>query len=116
MLPCQDDSAVLAKKLRPIVQAVATAYPAASVELWATDEHRVGLKPILHKVWCFDGKRPIAPVQHRYEWRYVVGFVQPASGQTLFHLATTVSIPLFAIELAAFAEAVGASPTKGLSE
>ena len=55
-------------------------------------------------------------MQHRYEWRYVVGFVQPASGQTLFHLATTVSIPLFAIELAAFAEAVGASPTKGLSE
>ena len=25
------------------------------VELWTVDEHRVGLKPILHKVWCFDG-------------------------------------------------------------
>jgi hypothetical protein len=23
------------------------------------------LKPILHKGWCFDGKRPLAPVQHR---------------------------------------------------
>jgi transposase len=70
------------------------------------------LKPILHKVWCFDGKRPLAPVQHRYDWRYLVGFVHPASGRSIFHLATSVSIPLFEAELAAFATAVGASPTK----
>jgi transposase len=76
------------------------------------DEHRIGLKPILHKVWCFDGQRPIAPVQHRYEWRYLVGFVHPASGRTVFHLASTVSIPLFEVELAAFARAVGAGPRK----
>ena len=42
----------------------------------------------------------------------VVGFVHPASGRTIFHLATSVSIPLFEVELAAFAHAVGASPTK----
>jgi hypothetical protein len=59
------------------------------------DEHRIGLKPILKKVWCFDGRRPLAPVQHRFDWRYLVGFVHPASGRTIFHLATTVSIPLF---------------------
>ncbi len=76
------------------------------------DEHRIGLKPILHKVWCFDGQRPLAPVQHRYEWRYLVGFVHPASGRTIFHLASTVNIPLFEVELAAFAREVEASPTK----
>ena len=28
------------------------AYPTArKVELWAQDEHRIGLKPILRKVW-----------------------------------------------------------------
>jgi transposase len=70
------------------------------------------LKPILQKVWCFDGKRPLAPVQHRYDWRYLVGFVHPSSGRTIFHLATSVSIPLFEAELAAFAKAVGAGPTK----
>jgi transposase len=91
---------------------VATAFPQATVELWAVDEHRIGLKPILHKVWCFDGQRPLAPVQHRYEWRYLVGFVHPASGRTVFHLATSVNIPLFEAELAAFAQTVGASPTK----
>ena len=51
-------------------------------------------------------------VQHRYAWRYLVGFVHPASGHTIFHLATTVSIPLFEVELAAFARQVGAGPDK----
>jgi transposase len=100
------------KKIRPFVQAVATAFPQARIELWATDEHRIGLKPILQQVWCFDGQRPIAPVQHRYDWRYLVGFVHPASGRTRFHLATSVSIPLFEAELAAFARQVGAGPRK----
>jgi DDE superfamily endonuclease len=100
------------KKLRPLVQAVATAFPHAQVELWTMDEHRIGLNPILHKVWCFDHERPIAPVQHRYDWRYVVGFVHPASGRTVFHLATSVNLGLFAVELEAFARKVGAGPRK----
>jgi hypothetical protein len=49
-------------------------------------------------------------VQHRFRWRWLVGFVQPASGRTRFPLSTSVSIPLFAVELAAFARQVGASP------
>jgi transposase len=76
------------------------------------DEHRIGLKPILQKIWCFDGQRPIAPVQHRYDWRYLVSFVHPASGRTIFHLATSVNLDLFAIELEAFARAIGAGPKK----
>jgi transposase len=91
---------------------VATAFPHAQVELWATDEHRIGLKPLLRRVWAPIGQRPIARVQHRFAWRYLVGFVHPASGRTIFHLATTVSIPVFEVELAAFARQVGASPTK----
>jgi transposase len=101
-------------QLRPLLREVATAFPYSVVELWAVDEHRIGLKPLLHKVWCIDGHRPSAPVQHRYEWRYLVGFVHPASGRTVFHLATSVRIPLFEAELAAFAQTVGASPRKQL--
>jgi transposase len=41
-----------------------------------------------------------------------VGFVHPASGRTVFHLATSVSIPLFEAELAAFARQAGASSSK----
>ena len=95
-----------------LVQAVATAFPKAQVELWTMNEHRIGLKPILQKVWCFDGERPIAPVQHRYDWRYLVSFVHPASGRSIFHLATSVNLDLFAVELDAFARAVGAGPKK----
>jgi transposase len=100
------------RHLRPVLREVATAFPQARVELWAMDEHRIGLKPILHKVWSLDKQRPLAPVQHRYEWRYLVGFVHPASGRTVFHLATSVSVPLFEAELAAFAHTVGAAPRK----
>jgi transposase len=100
------------QRLRPLLREVATALPHSVVEVWAVDEHRIGLKPILHKVWSLDKERPLAPVQHRYNWRYLVGFVHPASGRTVFHLATSVSVPLFEEELAAFAATVGASPTK----
>ncbi len=100
------------QQLRPLLREVAQAFPHAGVELWAVDEHRIGLKPILRKVWTLPGQRPSAPVEHRYDWRYLVGFVHPASGRTVFHLATTVNIPLFEVELAAFARQVGASPTK----
>jgi hypothetical protein len=55
------------KNIRPLLRAVATAFPQARIELWAVDEHRIGLKPILHKVRCFDGQRPAAPVQQQYD-------------------------------------------------
>jgi transposase len=99
-------------RLRPLLREVATAFPHATVELWAMDEHRIGLKPILQKVWSLDKERPLAPVHHRYDWRYLVGFVHPTSGRTVFHLATSVSVPLFESELAAFATTVRASPSK----
>ena len=38
--------------------------------------------------------------------------MHPASGRTVFHLATTVSIPVFEVERAEFARQVGAGPTK----
>ena len=91
---------------------MATAFPQAQVELWATDEHRIGLKPQLRRVWAPIGQRPTAVVHHRFAWRYLVGFVHPASGRTFFHLATTVSIPVFEVELAEFARQVGAGPHK----
>src|SRR5262249_46214043 len=88
----------LQQQRRPLLRAVATAFPQATVELWAVDEHRIGLKPILRKVWTLPGQRPVAPVEHRYDWRYLVGFVHPASGRTVWHLATTVNSELFSVE------------------
>jgi DDE superfamily endonuclease len=94
---------------------VAAAFPQAQVELWATrltDEHRSGLKPLLQRVWTLPGQRPRAPVAPRSHWRYLVAFVHPASGRTVWHLASGVSAEHFTVELDAFAQAVGASPRK----
>ena len=72
------------------------------------DEHRIGLEPLLRRVWAPIGQLPLAPVRHRFVWRYLVAFVHRASGHTVWHLPTNVSIPLFEAELAAFARTVGA--------
>jgi hypothetical protein len=52
-------------------------HPDKPVEVWATDEHRLGLKPIIRRVWAPKGERPIALGHHRYQWLYVTAFVQP---------------------------------------
>jgi hypothetical protein len=51
------------------VAAVRASYPEATVEVWATDEHRVGLKPIVGRIWARKGQRPMVRVQHRFTWR-----------------------------------------------
>jgi hypothetical protein len=48
----------LQKKLKPLLGEVATALPQASVELWAVDEHCIGLKPLLRRAWSPAGPRP----------------------------------------------------------
>jgi hypothetical protein len=65
--------------------------------------HWMGLKPILRTVWTVPGQRPLAPVEQRYEGRSLVGFVHPASGRTVWQLATTVTSALFAVKRDAFA-------------
>jgi hypothetical protein len=59
--------------------------PSRNVEVWATDEHRFGLKPILRRVWAPKGQWPIALGHHRYKWLYVTAFVQPISGETFWY-------------------------------
>jgi hypothetical protein len=52
------------------------------IETFATDEHRIGLKPITRRVWAPRGNRPVAPCHHRFEWLYVTAFVSPATGES----------------------------------
>jgi transposase len=78
------------------------------VEVWATDEHRIGLKPIIRRVWAPKGQRPIALGHHRYKWLYVTAFVQPISGEVFWYVSNGVSKPFFAALLALFAREAGA--------
>jgi transposase len=94
----------LPKQVRQVQQE----HPQAQVELWCMDEHRIGLKPVIRRVWASRGQRSIIQVQHRYEWLYVYGFLCPESGETHWLLLPTVNVEVFTVALMQFAQAVGA--------
>lgn len=83
------------------------AYPAAELTLWAQDEHRLGLLPVVRRVWAPKGQRPVARIERHYEWLYVYGFVRPSTGQSWWCLLPRVTTEAFALALAAFAHDEG---------
>src|SRR5690349_2596294 len=91
------------KNLPEQVHALQQAHPESDIHLWATDQHRIGLKPIVRRIWVRGGSRPRVKVQQRYEWLYVYSFVQPTTGQTAWYLLPSVTAELFSIALALFA-------------
>jgi len=56
------------KKLRAQGKRIQQQHPLAAVEVWGMDEHRLGLKPIIRRVWVGYGEQPIANVNWRYQW------------------------------------------------
>ncbi len=102
------------KKLDEAVAQAAAAHPDRPVEVWAEDEHRLGLKPIRRRVWAPVGQRPIALGHHRYQWLHVAAFVQPTSGEAVWYLCSGLSKPFFAELLAAFARETGAGRERSI--
>lgn len=80
--------------------------------MWACDEHRIGLKPILRRIWALKGQQPVIKVQPRYQWSYLHGFVRPHSGDTFWFLTPGINIELFEMVLHEFAKDRGAGPEK----
>lgn len=76
------------------------------------DEHRVGLKPVVQRIWARKGERPRAIVRPGYEWLYVAGFVHPESGRCSFWLLSGVSAAVDRRLLEAFAEEQQLGPKK----
>ncbi len=70
------------KKLAQTVEQVQRQHPEATVELWCEDEHRLGLHPVNPMVWVPRGEQPVAKVNWKFEWLWLVGFVHPHSGET----------------------------------
>lgn len=83
------------------------AHPAATVRLWAEDEHRLGLLPVMRRVWAPKGQRPTAHLERHYQWLYVYGFVRPGTGQSWWCLRPTVTTAAMGLALAAFARDEG---------
>ena len=78
-------------------------HPEADVAAWAQDEHRLGLLPVVRRVWAPVGRRPTAHVRRRYEWLYVYAFARPSTGRSWWCLLPTVSAEAFGLALAEFA-------------
>ncbi len=95
--------ALTEKKLPQEREQLRLRYPEAQGELWRSDEHHIGLKPILRRVWAKKGSKVTAVVKQRYQWMYVSGFVQPERGHTSWVLMPTVNVEVFELALAAFA-------------
>ena len=102
----------LSKKLPVRLEELKQAHPGAEVQLWAEDEARLGLKPVIRRVWAPVGKRPVARFKRGYKWSYLYGFVRPESGEVYWLILPTVNVELFSMALNEFAKAVGASEEK----
>ena len=40
------------------------------MQLWAEDEARLGLKPVMRRVWAPVGERPVGRFKRGYKWTY----------------------------------------------
>jgi hypothetical protein len=78
-----------------------------TLEVWVMDEHRLGLKPILRRVWAPRGQRPVVRIHPRFQWLYIYAFAHPNTGRSFYLLMPMVSIVAFSIALHEFARAVG---------
>jgi len=89
------------------------AYPEAEeVELWAEDQARLGLKPVIRRVWAPVGKRPVARFKSGYKWTHLYGFGRPESGEVYWLILPTVNVELFSMTLFEFAKEMGVGEEK----
>ena len=100
------------KNLPKRLKEIRKAHPKAEIELWAEDEARLGLKPVMRRVWAPVGKRPVARFKRGYKWTYLYGFVRPQSGEVYWLILPTVNVELFSMALDEFAKEVGVGKDK----
>jgi transposase len=100
------------KKLQTELEIKQFQYPSAEIELWCMDEHRIGLHPILRRIWVSEMEEPIAKVQQQYKWLWVYGFVHPESGETYWWLLPKVNAKIFSLVLADVAKEFDLSENK----
>jgi len=63
-------------------------------------------------VWAPVGDRPVAIGHHRFEWLYVTGFVEPATGRTVWNISNAICKEMFEAVLADFAKSIGVGKKK----
>lgn len=87
-------------------------HPDADVEVWAQDEQRLGLKPVLRRAWFAWYEPAVAPMCWRFEWFWLDGFGCPQTGQTDWWLMPRVNTETFGRGLQDFAQHFGIGAKK----
>jgi hypothetical protein len=78
-------------------------HPGKDVELWCEDEARLGLKPVVRRVWARKGNRPTSNGRHKFESVFVYGFAHPKSGRGRFPILPRANAECMGRALADFA-------------
>jgi hypothetical protein len=102
----------LEKKLAVEVKELQASYPEAEIQLWCEDEHRLGLKPILQRIYVPEGETPIANVNWRFKWLWLYAFVHPQSGESYYWILPYLNSQLFNQVLDRFAHQFGLGANK----
>jgi transposase len=102
----------LEKKLSQSAQQLQSQDANATVEVWCEDEHRLGLKPMSRRIWVEEGWQPVAQVNWRFQWLWLVGFVHPPTGETYWWIVPRIDTSIFNLVLADFAAHMGVGETK----
>src|SRR5262245_4319362 len=97
-------AAALGKNLRRRLGRLRRAHPGKAVEVWAEDESRFGLKPVMRRVWAPRGQRPLCSGRARYEWLYLYGFARPRAGALVALALPRVTAEHMGEALASFAQ------------
>lgn len=108
----KDEQEAWKKKLQSQVEKIQSEYPNADVEVWSEDEHRIGLQPIVRRIWVEQGEQPIAKVNWKRSWLWLYAFVQPQTGQTYWWILPYVNTGLFSRVLQDFAAHFGVGQDK----
>ena len=83
--------------------------PGSRVEMWMSDEARLGLHTENRRLWACKGQRPVVSRQVKYEWDYLYGSLNVLNGEAHFCQIPSVSLEwdqIYLQDLAASDESV----------
>nr|WP_241911670.1 IS630 family transposase [Telmatospirillum siberiense] len=92
------------KGLRDAVAAAESAHPGKRISLYFQDEARVGQKGRRCHRWWLRGQRPPGLCDHRFDWTYIFGAVQPVTREGFALVLPEVSTRTMTLFLAEFAK------------
>ncbi|WAJ31400.1 IS630 family transposase [Antarcticirhabdus aurantiaca] len=88
------------------MRAARAAHPDKRIALWFQDEARVGQKGRTCHRWWAKGRRPPGLCDQRFEWAYIFGAVEPATGKAFSLVLPFADAAMMSLFLDHFAQTI----------